>query len=128
MDQQYATPAHNDTVADYEFIASKLGQEAANQYLSGMGDPIVTVPLPGGQIYSGPRSGMAQALGGAAPQRPVGKLTPIEPTIGTTPAPELGANGFPTVLTQQQYQATVASMGKAATDAWMQRNNIRIGN
>jgi hypothetical protein len=50
IDQQYATPAHNDTVADYEFIASKLGQEAANQYLSGMGDPIVTVPLPGGQI------------------------------------------------------------------------------
>jgi hypothetical protein len=49
-------------------------------------------------------------------------------TIQNTPAPELGANGMPQVLSRQQYQATVASMGQAATDAWMQRNNIRMGN
>jgi hypothetical protein len=53
---------------------------------------------------------------------------PVEPTIQNTPAPQVGANGMPQVLSRQQYQATVASMGKAATDAWMQRNNIRMGN
>lgn len=53
---------------------------------------------------------------------------PVEPTMQNTPAPALGANGMPQVLSAAQYQATVASMGKAATDAWMQRNNIRIGN
>lgn len=43
------------------------------------GDPIVTITLPNGQMYSGPRSGLAQAMmgGGQAPQGPVGKLTPI---------------------------------------------------
>lgn len=43
------------------------------------GDPVVTITLPNGQMYSGPRSGLAQAMmgGGQAPQQPVGKLTPI---------------------------------------------------
>lgn len=62
-----------------------------------------------------------------APTRPVGKLTPIEPTITNTPAPTLGANGAPAMLTRQQYQAVVNSMGQAATDAWMARNGIKVG-
>lgn len=49
---------------------------------SRQGDPDVTVTLPNGQFYAGPRSGLAQALmgGGApppAPTAPVGKLRPL---------------------------------------------------
>lgn len=56
-----------------------------------MGDPDVTVSLPNGQFYAGPRSGLSAALTGGmapseAPARPVGKLRPIG---GATP----GASG-----------------------------------
>lgn len=67
-------------------------------------------------------------LNQSAPTKPVGRLTPIEPTMQNTPAPQTGANGFPSVLSPQQYQATVNAMGKEKTDAWMQRNGIRMGN
>lgn len=52
---------------------------------------------------------------------------PVQPTIQNTPVPQLGANGFPSVLTRQQYQAVVNAKGQAATDEWMRRNNIQIG-
>lgn len=61
-----------------------------------------------------------------APAAPVGRLTPIQPSIANAPAPQLGANGMPTTLTRQQYQAVVNSMGQADTEAWAQRNNIRV--
>lgn len=62
------------------------------------------------------------------PTSPVGKLTPIPETVENTPAPELGSNGLPASLTPDQYRAVVNSMGKAETDAWLARNNIRVGN
>lgn len=54
------------------------------------GDPIVTITLPNGQMYSGPRSGIAAAMtgGGQVPQRPVGRLTPIDG--GPTPPASVG--------------------------------------
>lgn len=51
-------------------------------------DPIVTLTLPGDHVYSGPRSGLAAALSGAAPQ-PVGKITPLG--VGGSAS---GSNGF----------------------------------
>lgn len=44
-------------------------------------DPQVTMTLPNGQMYVGPRSGLATAMGGGAtpatPTAPVGRLTPV---------------------------------------------------
>jgi hypothetical protein len=50
------------------------------------GDPDVTVTLPNGQLYVGPKSGLGTALGGGAPPRPVGRLTPIEGGPGGSPS------------------------------------------
>ena len=104
-------------------------REAYQQMQEAQSGP-VTLTLPGNRVYSGPRSGLAEAMGGTpsgVPTAPVGKLTPIGPTTQNTPAPQTGANGFPSVLTPDQYQATVNAMGKQATDDWMRRHNIRIG-
>jgi hypothetical protein len=40
------------------------------------GDPIVTITLPNGQMYSGPRSGLAQAMMGGGELKPIGTLRP----------------------------------------------------
>lgn len=59
-------------------------------------DPDVTVTLPNGQFYAGPRSGLAQALmgGGSAPVKtaPRGKLTSVQGGL-TPPA----SGGFPNI-------------------------------
>lgn len=46
--------------------------------------------------------------------------------MGGVPAPALGANGMPSVLTSQQYQAIVDVKGKAATDEWAARNGVTV--
>jgi hypothetical protein len=57
-------PVNNDTTNDYEYIKSILGEDAAKQFLRGKADPIVSIPLPGGDVYIGPRSGMGSATTG----------------------------------------------------------------
>ncbi len=60
------------------FYAQRLQKQVA--------EPDVITTLPNGQLYAGPRSGLAQALTGgiASVAKPVGKLTPI--AGGPTPA------------------------------------------
>jgi hypothetical protein len=65
---------------------------------------------------------------GGIPSAPVGRLTPIGPTMQSTPAPQVGASGMPTSVSRAQYQAIVAEMGEAETAEWARRNNIRVGN
>jgi hypothetical protein len=96
-----------------------------DKYIQSKGDQFITANLPTG-FYAGPQSGFAAAMQGGVPTAPVGKLTPIEPTVQNTPAPELGANGMPAALTRQQYNAVVAAKGRAATDDWARRNNITV--
>jgi hypothetical protein len=56
--------ANNDTAADYQLISSRLGEEAANAYLRNKTDPVINVPLGGGQTYFGPRSAIPSTFGG----------------------------------------------------------------
>lgn len=74
-------PINNDTVNDYQFLASKLGPEAAKQYLQNLADgpPVaVDVANPDGSVTRQfiPRSQMQGGGGMVAPQAPVGKLKP----------------------------------------------------
>lgn len=78
-------PVNNDTIADYNFRVQALGKDAADSWLRNGPDMPVTLTLPNGQVYSGPRSGLGAALGGGGaahalvPDKPVGKLTPLGP-------------------------------------------------
>lgn len=103
-------PRYNDTVADYEFIVGKLGDEAGNTYLRNRADPPQYRQGPDGQFY---RVEVPQA-----PTAPVGRLTPIEPMAAA------GGN----FMTPAQFQAIVAAKGQAAATEWARRNNIQIRN
>lgn len=69
-------PINNDTVNDYNFYRTQLGEEGARRWLNNQTDPVVSIPLPGGQTYIGPRSGLGAAtkggdrasVGNSAPQ------------------------------------------------------------
>jgi hypothetical protein len=78
-------PVNNDTTADYDYIASKLGKEAADNYLRLKTERPQTTIIDNGDgtktIYQLPSNGMAPT---AAPQRPVGKLRPIGGQPGGT--------------------------------------------
>lgn len=85
IDQRYDKPDVSPMERDVA-AWGRMGpnQRASYQAMQGMrqGDPDVFVTLPNGQVYAGPKSGLAQALMGGAPQptappRPVGRLTPI---------------------------------------------------
>lgn len=48
---------------EYEYILETFGPEAADQFKQSKLDPVVSIPLPGGRTYFGPRSGMAAQVG-----------------------------------------------------------------
>jgi hypothetical protein len=71
--EQNKKPTTNDTVADYDFIKSTLGDAAAQEYLRNKASPPVHRVGPDGQFYRVDTGGAPQQ----APTRPVGGLIPI---------------------------------------------------
>jgi hypothetical protein len=118
------------TPGSAEYKALNLGA-ARNK-----GDPPINVTLPGGMFYTGPQSGLAAVMGGGGPASngsgglpqtlPPDHFDKQAPNMVNTPAPDLGANGMPQVISMQQYQAIAGQKGKAATDAMLARNNIQV--
>ena len=87
QDYQRANPKpfNNDTTADYDYIASKLGKDAADNYLRMKTERPQTTIIDNGDgtktIYQVPQGGAAQS---GAPTAPVGKLRPIGGQPGGT--------------------------------------------
>lgn len=74
-------PVNNDTTADYEYIASKLGKDAADNYLRLKTERQQTTIIDNGDgtktIYQVPQGGGMRGAQPVAPPRPVGKLRPL---------------------------------------------------
>jgi hypothetical protein len=56
-------------------------QAAMVKRTANMLDPMASVPLPGGQVYLGPRSGLAEIMGGGDPASTVPGGAPPPPTL-----------------------------------------------
>lgn len=84
-DRANPKPVNNDTTADYEYIASKLGKDAADNYLRLKTERQQTTIIDNGDgtktIYQLPQGGAMQT---GAPAAPVGKLRPIGGQPGGT--------------------------------------------
>ena len=89
---QHPKAVSNDTVNDYNFLASKLGPEAATQYLKNFaaGQPVV-VRNPDGTITPISRSEFAGGQMAPQPAPPGVTFTPL-PAGGATPT---GSRPFP---------------------------------
>lgn len=84
IEQRYKLPEVPPMLRDVQtYMGMDEPQRQAWQQMNDMkrGDPDVFVTLPNGQVYAGPKSGLAAALTGgtlpAAPAAPVGKLRPL---------------------------------------------------
>lgn len=71
-ERAHPKPVNNDTLADMNLMEEQLGPGAGKRFLEGKIDPIVTIPLPGGQTYVGPRSGLSSLMGGGGPASTAG--------------------------------------------------------
>lgn len=91
---------------NYEYLKS-IDPQKADRFLERRSE-LPPVVGPDGRLY--PRTVPNR------PTAPVGKITPIE---GGSPQGQ--------VVTRQQYMAAVQAMGKEKTDAWLARNNIKVG-
>jgi hypothetical protein len=127
-------PANNDTENDYNYIASKLGPEAATQYLRNVaaGTPIV-VRNPDGTIQPVSRSEFAnsQTTPQAAPPgvtfTPIGGAAPVTPAAA---APMLRGAVGSTVISPTdaaRIRASLGPNGQAAFGQWLQQHNVTVG-
>ena len=110
-------PANNDTVNDFEWFKDLSPQDRA---LYQQMKPQYRVDPATGQFVQVQTSQPVadNEFGGWGDETPPA-------TVGV-PKPNLGANGQPSVLTPQQYQAIVQTLGKQKTDDWVNQFNIRV--
>lgn len=106
---------------EYNDRVKQFGKAAADAWAATESDKFVSVDGVG--VFRGSDLTGAGSLIGN-PTQPGGG-DPADPRRGV-PAPQTGANGIPATLTPEQYDATVAAMGKAQTDAWMQQNGVTV--
>ena len=93
-------PTNTEQVAD--FIGREQGPEARGRYISTVSDPTITVPLPGGRTYIGPRSGLpgvgsapaTQTEGGGPPSSGGGGGSTLAAMIPITSFTESGDRDF----------------------------------
>jgi hypothetical protein len=104
-------------------------------------DPQVTVSLPGGGIFVGPQSELANVLKGGGPvstgpgaSPPPSTLPPDfafdSPMTPTAAAPVLSgamASGTITPAQAQQVRSSLGPNGQRAFEAWLRNNNLTIG-
>lgn len=118
-------PVNNDTTADYDFRKRILGEDAAKDWLRSSGDPIVTVPLPNGQIYSGPRSQLSVALTG----KPVEQQAAPPPVAATSDAPTIlknaSARGYILPEEEAALRPQLGANGTGAFEGWVQSQKIK---
>lgn len=138
------------TQREYQWRVGQFGQAAADRWLAVQDTKLVPVQE-GGSIYNAAdlipptgggivatredeeRPARSDTSPGSAPEFANDPRDGGQPKGGDqsdpregVPAPALGPNGLPATLTPQQYQATIASMGKAKTDAWLKQNGITV--
>lgn len=82
-------------------------------------DQFVTVTIPGVGTYAGPQSGLP-SFAGTAPQRPVGRLTPI--------APHMGAQQPQMTVTPRELDALVRRFGPAEVQARIDSGIVAVRN
>lgn len=104
-------PVNNDTVADYEFIRQRLGEEDAQKYLKNKASPPLWRQGPDGQFYP-----MATPQ---VPTAPVGKLTPITGGAATPAQPPFGGSGF---IPPQRLKSGAMTSGRRTPEG-----NIAVG-
>ena len=113
---------NNDTVNDYQFLTDKLGADAGTQYLRGKADPIVNIPLPNGEVYMGPRSGIP-GVGGGVPAQPQAQAQPFD-------AGAVMQSAFQSKrIMPDQNQAILQHLGpngSAGYKDWLKRSGIRV--
>ena len=96
----------------YDWLKTIKGQEYADRWLAVETDKFV--PVSGVGVFRG-----SDLL---AP----GEASGLPPSAANVPPPQIGENGLPLGLTQEQYNVTVQAMGKDKTDKWMKANNIPL--
>ena len=84
-------------------------------------DPVVNIPLPGGDVYLGPRSGMG-ALGGGASPAPTSSGRPPESILQ-----DGASSGLISPEEADVVRQSLGPNGQAAFDGWARENGVRIG-